>query len=360
MLRSSIDGARETGSRHGRVPWPLALISVVIVAVSLISVPPASAQVVSPLQTGHYIPAISNVRDMSHPPPGIFVLWYNAYASGNGYTDKNGNKFETIPLSELNPDLPDIDVDLKMSGFASVPSVFWVPTIRVLGGARYMAGIAPCYTYADGSVVTERAGIANPDTTITQEFSGSGSGFSDLFVIPLGLSWQLGSFDITTVYGFYAPTGKYETGGEGNLGLGFWTHQLQAFGYYYPVADKSTAIMLGLTYEINGKIKDADVTPGNRFALDWGVSQYVSEKIELLVQGGHSFQVGDDTGNDVFWDPSYHDSKSTVAFGASYWVLPNRLALTGKYAFDFGARQRFENNTFMLNVTYITGWLTGE
>ena len=32
---------------------------------------PVHAQVVSPLQTGHYVPGIMNVRDMATPPDGL-------------------------------------------------------------------------------------------------------------------------------------------------------------------------------------------------------------------------------------------------------------------------------------------------
>ncbi|HXV60899.1 MAG TPA: hypothetical protein VEK15_09400 [Vicinamibacteria bacterium] len=35
----------------------------------------------------------------------------------------------------------------------------------------------------------------------------------------------------------------------------------EGYGYYYPRPDKSTAVMLGLVYELNGKIDDVDVYP---------------------------------------------------------------------------------------------------
>lgn len=359
-MRSLVSPLRGTGSTRVPVPRSLARLSLAVVSAILVTAQPANAQVASPLQTGHYSPTVMNARDMAHPPSGLFVLWYNVYASSSGYIDRNGDKFENIRLSDIDNRLPDIDVDLKLKGFASVPTVFWASHFRILGGARYMVGIAPNYVRADISVITERTGIGNPDTTITRDYGGTNSGFSDLFVAPLGLSWGLERFDITAFYAFYAPTGKYETGSEDALGLGFWTHQFQGFGYYYPKPDKSTAIMLGLTYELSGKIKDVDIAPGNRFTLEWGLSQYFSEQFEVSVQGGHNWQVSDDTGDDVYWDPSYHDRKSTVAFGATFWPWKERLAITGKYGHDFGARQRFKNNNFLVNLLFIPDWLTGE
>jgi hypothetical protein len=335
------------------------LIRLILVAATLATAVPVAAQVASPLQSGHYTPVMMNVRDLVHPPPGLFLVWYNTFTSSSSFIDRDGNEFSSIDLSDLNPALPDVSVDLGLDAYAAAPTVFWASPFRVLGGARYLAGIAPSYVSAEVSVVTERAGLADPDTSIVRRQGDRVSGFSDLFVTPLGLSWSWEKCDLTAMYSFYAPTGKYETGDPESVGLGFWTHQLLARGYYYPRPDRATALMLGLVQEFNGKIDGVDVTPGDRFTLEWGLSQYFSERFEVAVQGAHNWQVTDDAGGDVYWDPGYHDRKSTLGVGATYWAWPQKLAVTGKYAFDFGVRQRFENDTFFVNVLFVPGWLTG-
>jgi len=343
-----------------RAPARLKALLVASVVVWIAAAAPSVAQVASPLQSGHYSPTMINVRDMAYPPAGLFVLWYNALTSSNSFIDRDGNRFESINLSEINPAFPDINVDLKLQALASVPTVFWASNFRILGGARYLVGFAPNVVSADVSIITERAGIANPDTSIVREHGSKSSGFSDLFVTPLGLSWGWTHYDFTAMYSFYAPTGKYETGNAESLGLGFWTHQVQGRGYYYPRADKATAVMVGLIYELNGKIKDVDVSPGDRFTFEWGVSQYFSERFEVAVQGGHNWQVSDDAGGDVYWDASYHDRKSTVAGGITLWPWKGHLAVTAKYALDFGVRQRFKNNTLFVNLLFVPNWLTGS
>lgn len=330
-----------------------------IVAVLIVSIQPAHAQVVSPVQGGHYSAAIANIRDRATPPPGLFVLWYNAYAGSTTFIDKDGNEFTSIRLDQIHAGLPMIDVSLDLSAVASIPNVFWASHFTVLGGARYMAGVSINYVSADVSVITERGGIII-DTTYTRTAGGKSSGFSDMLVIPVGLSWELEKTDLSFFYGFVAPTGSYETGSDANVGLGFWTHQFQGFGYFYPAEGKSTALMLGLTYELNSTIKDADVTPGNRFSLEWGVSQYLTDRFELGIQGGHNWQISDDRGSDVYWDPTVYDRKSTLAFGANYWPWKDRLSVALKYGFDFGARQRFKNNTWFLNIVFNPQVLTGE
>ena len=317
------------------------------------------AQVVSPLQGGHYSPTLMNIRDMAAPPPGLFVLWYNAMTSSDKFVDRNGNEYKGIRLSDINPALADIRISAELDAFSSVPAIYWASKNELLGGAHYMAGVSWPFVSADASVFTEIGGGVI-DTTIAVTAGDKVSGFSDLMVTPVGLSWGFEKWAATLFYGFYAPTGKYDLGSPDNVGLGFWTHQFQGFGYFYPLQGKATALMLGLTYELNGKIKDSEVTPGNRFSLDWGISQYLSEQFEVGVHGGHNWQVGDDSGNGVWWDPGVHDRKNTVAFNAAYWPWKERLMVNLKYGLDYSSRQRFENNTWMLNLVFLTDVLTGE
>jgi hypothetical protein len=61
----------------------------------------------------------------------------------------------------------------------------------------------------------------------------------------------------------------------------------------------------------------------------------------------------------VFWDPSFHDRKSTIGFSAGFWPWRQRLYVSAKYAFDFGIRQRFKNHNLMLNFLFVTNALTG-
>ncbi|WP_020529603.1 SphA family protein [Flexithrix dorotheae] len=326
-------------------------LSAIMVGLWTISfVQDAKSQQVSPFQTGHYLPAFSNIRDMAKPTSGFFVLWYNYYQTSNSYYNRDGNKVDKVSLSEINPNLPDIPFDVGLNAFATAPAFFWAAKKPVLGGARYMAGIVPVYFSVKSSFNSEVSG----------SISDKLSGFSDLYLTPLTLSWGFEKLDFTFAYGLYTPVGRYETGADDNLGLGFWTNQFQGFGYFYPVADKSTALMLGLTYEVNSKIKDEDFKPGNRFSLEYGISQYLSEKLEVGVQGGNNWQVSDDKGDDVFWDPSIHDKKGSLAFNAGYWVWKDRLQLNAKYGFDYGAVQRFKNDILMFNLVFVTNALTGE
>jgi hypothetical protein len=337
---------------------------------------PTSAQVVSPLQQGHYAPGMMNVRDMATPPDGLFVVWYNWGISSDTFVDRDGNKVDRLNLSEVDPGYPDLDVELEVDGFATVPVLFWSKGTRYLGDARYIAMIAPNYFTSDFKAVGEVVGGGSEPGYA----EGTVSGWSDLVVTPIGLSWALGQFgevsvpdedmiaagapplrrfNATAMYSFVAPTGRYTTGADDNIGLGFWTHQFQGFGYYYPFEHQSTALMAGLTYELNNGIKDADVNPGNRLSLEWGLSQYFTSWFELSVHGAHNWQVSDDSGSDVIWDPTARDRKNTLLLGAGFWPRAGRLYAAARWGFDYGVRQRFDNSSLMLNLTFLTSFPDG-
>ena len=162
---------------------------------------------------------------------------------------------------------PDIDV------YALVPTFVWVSHWQVLG-ARYAALIAP--PFADNSAQVDLS-LAREGTFLDREFSTSleantDFGFGDLFVQPVWLGWSGKHYDIAAGYGFYAPTG------DDGLSLEFWEHQLQVAGTWYPFDQRGTAVMLAGTFEINHEREDADITPGERFTLNWGISQYLPLK----------------------------------------------------------------------------------
>ena len=361
---------------------PLKIWLFMIINILITQIQPVSAQVASPFQPGHYVPGIIGLRDFATPPPGLFAIAYNWYFSTDTYIDRNGNEIKNFNLGDDTP-LPGAQRDLTMNAFATVPAIAWVSPFKILGGARYLAAVAPNYAIADYDIVID-PGLEVLDPIRTE---GRISGWSDLLVVPFGLSWAFGEFDgtglfgelgvpdeelaemglapqrrwnLTFMYSFAAPTGRYETGASDNVGLGFWTHMFQGFAYYYPFEPQVTAIAAGLTYEFNTKIKDVDVTPGNRLSLEYGVSQFLNEWLELQIMLTHNWQVSNDTGNDVYWDADLHDRKSSIFFSAAFMPVPARFYIVAKYGLEFGIKQRFKNNNFLINLYYATNLLTGK
>lgn len=312
------------------------------------------APIASPIQIGAYLPGLINPRDYTNPgTSGLVAIDYNLFFKTDQYYDRNGDKVDQLDFGLGNGPFP---IEIDLSGYINALLVAYVsPELPFLGNARYIGVIAPYYATADF-----RVGLSElSDSTL--EVNGGVSGIGDLTIAPLFLTWSLAEdkFDITTGYMFAAPTGRYETGADDNIGLGYWNHVFQLFTYYY-LLQKATAIYLGNTFEVHSKIKDVDVRPGSRYTIEYGVSQYLSERFEVTVQGGHSWQVGEDSGSDVYWDTSYKDRNSTIGVGLGFWPVKEIFYINCKWWTNYGMRQHFKANTFQIQLIYIPGILQGK
>ena len=150
---------------------------------------------------------------------------------------------------------------------------------------------------------------------------------------------------------FIAPTGRYDSDSKDNIGVGYWSHSFQAAAYYY-LADKSTAFMISPLYEFHSDIIDAKVKPGPRFGIDYGISQYFTEKLELTLQGGHVSQIGKDEGEDVYWNKTFRDQLSTIGLGVGYWFSLDRFYSNLKWTKSFATKQNFITDAIELQLIY--------
>ena len=313
-----------------------------------------NAQRISPYQAGSYYPGLANLRDYAAAPAGLIFMDYNYWLSSSGYYDKDGEKFSGGTIDLPSPFYPiNIDINPGMSGYMNVPGLFYASKFKFFG-AQYNASISPIYLNFDYKVF-----IALGDTSTN--ISGNVSGWGDLSAIPLGLSWSFDKkMDFSFMYTFYAPTGRYEIGADDNLGQGFWTHQFQLPAYFYAM-EQATALAIIPTFEHNGKVKDSEARAGNRFSLEYGISQYFTEWLEIEVMNGHNWQISDDSGTNAWWVGTRFDSrdrKSMFSAGVGVWTLKGMLNLRVKYIMDYGVRQRFKNEFVSLSLLLIPGILS--
>lgn len=314
----------------------------------------SQAPVASPLQVGAYLPGIINPRDYANPgTSGLFAMDYNIFFTTSQYYDRYGHEVNSLDFDKGNEPIP---LAFDISGYLNVLAIAYTsPQLSFLGNARYLTFISPYYSTAD-----YRIGLTEiSDSNLTAD--GGAGGFGDLGIAPLYLTWSLADdkFDLTTGYMFTAPTGRYTTGADDNVGLGYWSHAIQLFTYYY-LLEKATALYIGNTFELHSKVKDVDVKPGSRYAIEYGISQYFTERFELTVQGGISWQVGKDSGDDVYWDTSFKDRSSTIGAGVGYWPISDILYFNLKWWTNYALRQSFKTNSFQLQLIYAPGILVSK
>ena len=130
--------------------------------------------------------------------------------------------------------------------------------------------------------------------------------------------------------------------------------QFQLAGAYY-LLERATAIVVAGTYEIHTEQEDTDITPGQRFTLNYGVSQFLPAGpglVELGILGYSQWQVTHDDGSQV--RPFNQDLDQVHAIGAQVgYAIPKwRLAVTAKYLYEYYAESRFRGKVATLSVGY--------
>ena len=312
-------------------------------------------------EIGHFFPGLPNVRDLIVPDPGFYFIPYNAIYSADRINDSSGDKVRGVtvknPRTGASATIPvETDVDVYAFAPTFVYISKWSPRGLKVGGF-----VTP--TFSDASL---NASLGNENVGLNAEVDSS-FGVGDLFVQPLWLGYAPPHWDLSFGYGFYAPVGRYGTreitipliGASArveepdNLGLGYWTHQLQGSVAWYPWTSKGTAVTSGLTWEINQEKKDFDFTPGQRLTLNYGISQYLpllkssALLLELGPAGYSQWQVSEDSGSG---GSDVRDQVHAIGGQIGLTYVPWSAVVNVKYLNEFAAEDRFQGH--VVTITF--------
>lgn len=321
------------------------------------AVTPASAGAI-----GHYAGGLLNIRDFFVPAePGFYGALYQYYYQTGRVNDLNGNEVKSVTIGGNLPGPgltltidPDVDIYLL------APAFIWSTEYKFLG-ANVAAYIAPNFATASVGASLEAEGGRGVDPNDSQ------FGLGDWFFQPLWLGWQLQHFDLSLGWGFYAPTGKYDTdvvnfpvigpkrvASPDNIGYGFWTNQFQGAAAWYPFDNKGTAVMLALTYEIHSEKEDYHLTPGQDLSLNWGISQYLpltkDQKwlAEVGPAGYDQFQVTSDSGQNA--ENGVLDQVHGAGFQAGITSVEWLGSINFHYFCEYESQDRFQGHVIGLTV----------
>lgn len=313
-------------------------------------------------EIGHYAGGLMSIRDFAMPGPGFYMSIYNYGYTTDQVNDKHGDKVDSVTVGRGDRIKLDLDVNVDM--YVLAPTFIWVSDWKVLG-ARYGAFITPTFATASmGASLSSQTGRGG-SAEASADF-----GVGDLYAQPLWLDWAFKHWDITLAYGVYVPVGRYSTEtvtlpddhgtitaeAIDNLGLGFWTHQIQQGVTWYPWEHKGTAVSLGTTYEIHSGKEDYDLTPGQNLTLNYGISQFLpldtDKKLLLEVgpAGYSSWQTTDDEGSDASSDA--HDQVHAAGGQIGLTYVPWMLALNLHYFYEYAAKDRFQGQVLGANLAY--------
>ena len=274
---------------------------------------------------------------------GVYPLGMSATSSGvmpaPGFTYSNQFLFYSRSRSV------DADGEVVATGSNSVlmdmNGFVWASGQAVFGGARLAAS----------------ATIPIANNSLASDVNGSvsgGGGFADSYYQPVILGWALKRMDIRAIYGFLAPTGRFEAGASDNVGSGYWTHVLASGQTVYLTADRRTALSAFQMYEFHGTQEGTDVKPGQTFDLDYSVTRMFPLKDDLQLQVGvvgyGAWQTTDKEGPAV--TPAEADSRYAVqslGFTGNLSFPSRKTALGLKYFKEFSNRSTFEGYSLQIS-----------
>jgi len=289
-----------------------ARIQFLFLAVSLMALP----GILQAQPSAHYAPGVEGIKGASLPPPGVYFRDYNYFYWADQLNDSSGNKNGPANLDAFT--------------YVNLPRLLWITDTKFLGGNVGVDGFLP--------LVYQQASATG--------FNGNTFGVGDLFAEGT-LSWHLKQFDFAIGSGVDMPTGDSPTspGPTTKPGLGYWTFMQTAGATWYVDQEKTWAVSALNRFEFNTEQRDTDITYGDVYTLEWGISKGVCKEADLGVVGYYQQQVtGDSNGQPL-------NRVAAIGPEVSFMFPKQMLFVSLRYNYEFMAYSRAQVNDITLTLT---------
>lgn len=275
-------------------------------------------------ETGHYVSGVEGIKAASLPPPGSYWRTYGTFYQADTLRDEKGD---------------ELDGGFDLEVFALTQRLLWVSDKKIWGG-YYAADLIIPFVKTDLNIDT--FGVADDD-----------SGLADIAIEPFVLSWNHLNSDASIGIALYLPTGEYDKAKPASPGKDFWTLMLTAGSTYYLDKERTWAASVLARYEINSEKEDSQITPGNDFHFEWGLSRAINPLLEVGLAGYAHWQITDDSGADANWDKGIHDQVYAIGPEIVTLLPTENLIFSLRAQWEFGAEDRSEGQITTLTLTKI-------
>ncbi|HEY6563097.1 MAG TPA: transporter, partial [Pirellulaceae bacterium] len=218
----------------------------------------AATTVVSAQNRGVYPLGMGGMNSGVTSRPGLTYINQLLYYSRDHARDDDGN---ALPVTGDN----DVLMDLN--------TLAWTSNWSLPGGTTFSAS---------ATIPVARNSL---DSDLAGNISGGG-GLADSYFLPLIFGWNRDRFAVRAMYGFLAPTGRFEAGANDNVGSGYWTHTLSSGQTWYLTADKRFVLSAFEVYEFHTTQEGTGTHPGQTINLDFSVMGTFSSSPSLSIQAG--------------------------------------------------------------------------
>jgi len=271
--------------------------------------------------SAHYVPGSEGIKAATLPPPGFYLRDYNLFYDASQLNDAHGNKIDAAGADAFV--------------YANVPRLLWITETKVLGGYLGVDALLPIeYTSLQVNTPAGR-------------FSDQTFGIGDFFAEG---TWSAHPehFDFALAAGFWAPTGDSSPFLTTRAGAGYWTAMLTAGATWYIDHDKQWAVSALNRYEFNSEKNDTDITPGQVYTLEWGVSRTFMKTWDVGAVGYYQQQVTGTTGTGTSGELG---RVAGVGPEISAFFPKIMLGVSFRWVYEFMAESRLQGQTFTLTLT---------
>jgi len=276
---------------------------------------------------------------------GVYPLGLSAVNSGvsaePGLT--YNNSFLFYSRSEQKGANGEVLATGQQSVLLDMNTVLWASTseIAILGGARFSSAVT--IPIANNSLSSSAQGAIS-----------GGGGFGDFYFQPVILGWRTERVDLRGIFGFLAPTGKFNAGATDNVGNGYWTPVLTAGETFYLSGDKATTLSAFEMYEFHSTQSGTQIHPGETLDLDYSLMRaftFADSRLQVGLIGYGAWQTTAKTGPQI--TPAEEAQRYRVnALGAGLnFVLPARkVTLSFKYFDEFSNQWTYQGYSLQISA----------
>ena len=276
---------------------------------------------------------------------GVYPLGMSA--TNSGVTPDAGFTYSNLFLFYSRSELKDASGVVTATGQNSVimdmNSFIWVSNskIRTLGGAIYSC--VATLPIANNSLTSDADG----------PISGGG-GFADSYYQPVILGWKTERADFRVHYGFLAPTGRFDSTSNNNVGSGYWTNALSSGQTIYLTSNKATAISAFEMYEFHTVQTGTNIHPGETLSLDYSVTQAFPLRKDLRLQVGlvgyAQWQTTNKTGPTITpAQGAAHYQVNSLGFASNVSLPARKVSLGFKYFSEFSNKATFQGYSVQIS-----------
>ena len=273
---------------------------------------------------------------------GVYPLGMSAVNSG--ITPGPGFSYSNQFLLYSRDEAKDANGNTIVTGSNSVimdlNTLTWVSEGTFLGGARYSASVTLPFAKND----------------LTSDIHGNisgGSGFADSYYLPLILGWSWERVAVRAMYGFLAPTGRFNADANDNVGSGYWTHTLSSGQTFNLTNNKVLTFSVFEMCEFHTTQEGTGIHPGDTFDLDYSLMgtllQTKDVRLQFGLAGYEARQITAKTGPGItsaMANERYVVNAMGVAANVAF--PKQRANVTLRFFDEFADRSTFQGHSFQV------------